>query len=449
MIYQIDPINLKTGAKQSNSQFRTHLHIQQSRARALKLARQYQSVEMENSTDFKNALLATAIQITIRSLAIHSNLETRHHQRTLENYPHRHYQVTLQETPTLASHLGSLGYIAADSNLQLDTLEALTAIVNTFYLHHSIDIRELPKAQYENMLAVLGFAEAKNYIVQLETLLTRAAQNNHPLLIAYSISAEDCVGLYSKFLYGTFSENLPILIEYFQTLSNLLGGELPTLEPNYIYKLLRKTYAFGYSAGPRLFWHAALVNNMLKLYKATPDNVPLNQTITKNTLQYLVAATDAFYMLYKHNLADYVEPYYLRYKALTRGWLAALNYELPAESRFTEDNYLTYIPSTASVNPPGGLKVLLSTNSRSVNNYIDIKLLILTRDYLEVSLYVEPLESSAVEFIQRLVRVDINNLEFQLALEGYGEGIIVVKDLTGKVISNTLVFENNPTDLRP
>jgi len=437
------------GAKQSNSQFRTHLHIQQSRARALKLARQLQPVEMENSTDFKNAFLATAIQITIRSLAVHSNLETNHHQRTLENYPHRHYQVTLQETPTLASHLGSLGYIAAASNLQLDTVEALITIVNTFYLEHSIDIKEFPKAQYKSMQAVLGFVEAQDYIAHLETLLIRAVQNQHPLLIAYGISAEDCVGLYNKLLYGTFSENLPIVIEYFQTLSNLLGGELPTLEPNYIYKLLRKTYAFGYSAGPRLFWHAALVNNILKLYKATPDNVPLNQTLTANSLEYLAAATDAFYMLYKHNLTDYVEPYYLRYKALTRGWLAALNYKVPAEARFTEDNYLSYIPSIASVNPPGGLKVLLSTNSRSVNNYIDIKLLILTRDYLEVALSIEPLESSAVEFIQRLIRVDINNLEFQMALDGYGEGIIVVKDLAGEVISNTLVFENNPTDLRP
>lgn len=453
MIYLIDPITIQLGSTADSAQFSTHLRIQQSRLRAQKLVKDLRPLLIEDSNSFKRALLATSIELVIRSLALNEDKETEHHRRSLETYPHRQYRVTLTETPTFAGHLGSLGYAAVEQQIVGEPIEALQQIIDTFFTDHNLH-QGYPAAQQEELLDNLNFNQHSAYITQLQDLLTNAANYNNPLLAAYNVTLNSVSDLKYRLLLGAYSTNLITVIEYFQALSNSLGGGLLTYLPSFVYQLLAPTLSFGYTAGPALFYQAVIVQQLIELYKSVPDNAALDSIPTELGLLRLYSICDAFSVLGRHNSASYARGYQKRYQQIIKAWAQALNLNPAISTKPDYKNYrlldTDYLDSQLPVTQDNqSVSILLTADSTKVLQDLELRLLPLSRTYTEVVLVVGDYYNLDKDtYLDTIILNPMGSSTYKVTLTEPMVGYAVLM-VNNTVISNIVIFEVNSLALLP
>ena len=440
-------MTIKLGGSKDPTQFRTHLHVQQSRLRAQKLIKQLRPATIENSTDFKNGLLATSIELVIRSLAVNNNKETAHHARSLAAYPHRQYRLTLTETPTFAGHLGSLGYISSKQQVIAEPLEALEIIIDEFFREHSIQ-QNNPKLQESQLLSNLNFSQHSEYIDQLQDLLQAAVGYSNPLLSVYNLILGSVSDLKYRLLLGAYSSNLTAVIEYFQALSNSLNRQLPTYPTSFIYQLLNPTLSFGYTAGPVLFYQALIVQQLVGLYKSIPDGISLESMPTEGGLLRLYSICDAFSILDRHRSVDYAESYYKRYRTIIKTWAHILGVESSIDSkpdykdyRLLTTNYLEHdlpLPEESSA-----ISILLTPANTRILDTLDLTILPLSRAYTEVVLVVgDYFNQNKDTYLDSILLSPLGSTKFSVPVAEPMVGYALLM-VDGAVVSNTIIFEAN------
>lgn len=450
MIYLIDPKAVRYGAKRADQQFRTHLHIQQSRLRAIQEIKRLEPFEIENTTDLRQAVLATAIRLTLRSLAVHYETETVHHQRTLKYYPHAQYRVALTRTPTCAGHLGSLGYAAAKFQLEGDYPTVLQEIVHRVMEDHLIP-NGTPQEQEAAMLKQLGFTELSVYLNQLETVLSAAIALNNPITRHYQLTPNDVDQLSTRLLLGVYPEELPIVIEYLQRISNRLNGQLPNVDPTTLYRLILRTYSFGYTAGPALIYQAVAVQALLNLYTLIPENQSL-ETVPAAAVNYFATAADVFTLMAQFDVVEYAHDYAEHYQKLTRLWQTFHNQEPDSVHRLLDYSF------TATVETPtskpislNGLTLILSSTQTTATSTITFEVFLLSKQSTTVTVTLSPAEESEVSFSSQVFQVTSGrSKQVVVELSGEGTGAAVLQtNPPNELSSNTVYFEHLPLTLKP